>query len=177
MATYEKAEPAIAEHVAAVMVRYHGALDDAGVRIDTLMVHARRDAYGDPVGAALKLRGVPCMATIRVIGLKDRAAGRGDAEMLLDGDRWDQLGEAEQTAVLDHELTHLELHVGEGGVKRDDLGRPRLRRREHDHTFGWFDEIVRRHGRSSIEWQQWEHFEEVGYRQLWLPFVDETSAR
>jgi hypothetical protein len=145
------------------------------VSVDVLMAYARRDGNGDPVGPALTLAGYQCLGKIKIMGTKDRAAGRGDVELLLDGDRWTELADEEQASVIDHELTHIELHVGDDGLKRDDLDRPRLRQRKHDHQFGWFDEVVRRHGRDSIEWQQYEHFAEVGYQQLWLPFIEEQA--
>jgi hypothetical protein len=175
MATYERASKETEKQVARVMKRYHSALEEAGVTVDVLMAYARRDGNGDPVGAALKLAGYQCIGTIRIIGTKDRAAGRRDTELLLDGDRFTELSGEEQDSVIDHELTHLELKVGDDGLRHDDLGRPKLRLRLHDHQFGWFDEIVRKHARDSIECQQFEHFMEASYKQLWLPFIEEGA--
>jgi hypothetical protein len=56
-------------------------------------------------------------------------------------------------------------------VVRDDLDRPKLRVRKHDHQFGWFDSIARRHGPASFEVQQYRKFNE-SHRQLWLEFED-----
>lgn len=176
MPSYERASKEISKAVGSVMKRFHGAMADAGVTIDVLTAYAKKDKNGDPTGPAVSLAGYPCIAKIKVISTKDRAAGRADAELLLDGDRWPELADEEQTAVIDHELTHLELSIGENGLRTDDLDRPKLRLRKHDHQFGWFDEVVRRHGRDSIEWQQYEHFTEVGYQQLWLPFVEEGAS-
>lgn len=169
MSTYQMAEKAVAKLVAQVMKRFHGALDDAGVTVDVLMAHARTDKNGDPVGPALSLGGCACVGKIKVMSLKDRAAGRADAEMILDGDRWLEFADEVQAAIVDHELTHLELCIGDNGLRTDDLGRPKLRLRKHDHQFGWFDEIVRRHGENSIEWEQYAQFTNVTYQQLWLP--------
>jgi hypothetical protein len=175
MSTYERASKEIEQKIARIMERYHEPLGEAEVTIDTLLCFARRDANDDPIGPAIKNAGYACMATTKIVGIKDRAKGQADAELLLDGDRWPELSDAEQDAVIDHELTHLELQVGDDGLRIDDLGRPKLRMRLHDHQFGWFDDIVRRHGRNSIEWHQYEHFEDVSYKQLWLPCIEEVA--
>ena len=176
MPVYERATKDTARQVNAVLKRYHGPLSDAGLTVDILMAAAKTDKNGDPVGPAVTHGGYPCLAKIKIVGLKDRAKGQADAELILDGDRWVELDTEEQVAVIDHELTHLELSIGDNGIRVDDIGRPKLRIRKHDHQFGWFDEVARRHGRDSIEVQQYEHFTEVGYRQLWLPFEEGASA-
>ena len=52
--------------------------------------------------------------------------------------------------MIDHELTHL----AKKGTIFDPLDRPKLSMRLHDHQFGWFDQIAKRHGRASIEVKQ-----------------------
>ena len=99
-----------------------------------------------------------------------------DAEIVLDGDRWDELSAEEQDAAIDHELTHLELVVDDSGLRRDDLDRPNLRIRKHDHQFGWFDCVARRHGTASFEWRQYEQFTEVSYKQLWLTGMEPAEV-
>lgn len=178
MATYEQADDATNERIQQIIERFHGPLHEAGVTVDCLFVHAKRDDDGDPTGPALKLHGVACAAIVKINSLKLRTQGHADAEIQIDGDRWGDRDEAEQDAILDHELQHLTIvPIGEGTniAKRDDLGRPRLKMRFHDHEFGWFDAIVRRHGRSSLEWKQWETFEEDRV-QLWLPFADNPES-
>lgn len=129
------------------------------MQLDLLWARATLDDNGDSNGPAIKHQGYPCAAVVRVIGLKDRCKGMGDAEILLDADRWDEWSEKEQNAIIDHELEHLELaRDSEGTIKRDDLDRPKLRLRKHDHQFGWFDSIVRRHGSNALEWQQHKAF-------------------
>ena len=60
-------------------------------------------------------------------------------------------------------------------VDRDDADRPKFRCRRNDHQHGWFDAVVRRHGRAATECRQWEAFEEKR-TQLWIPFmVDEPE--
>lgn len=178
MTTYSIPKDRITRACADVMRRYHGELDDMETRIDILLAHARTDDHGDPVGPAIKANGHRCAAKVRIMPLKDRVAGRGDAEILLDGDRCDTWSDEQLKAILDHELTHLELRVNdEGEVKRDDIGRPVLQMRDHDHQFGWFDSVARRHGEASVEVQQASQLlREIEYRQLYLPGMDELVA-
>lgn len=180
MPIYERDEDGrIAEIAAEVCRKYHGELEAAGVRVDYLFAHAKTDKNGDPVGAALKLGGYHAAAIVRVVGLKDRVKGHGDAEVIVDGDRWDEWSEERKAAILDHELTHLELIVDEDGVKRDDYGRPRLRCRLHDRQFGWFDAVARRHGPDAVEVEQAANLvDDLELRQLYLPGFDpeQTAA-
>lgn len=76
---------------------------------------------------------------------------------------------AERAALIDHELYHLELVRDKTDrLKRDYMGRPQLTIRLHDHQFGWFDAIAKRHGETSQECQQAQRFH--SHAQLYLPF-------
>lgn len=180
MTTYElPGDDRLKDLLAAVMNEFHPHLRDAGLWVDILLAHADTDENGDANRPALKLHGYQCCATIRILGLKDRVAGRGDVELLLDGDQYDTWSEDQLRAIFDHELTHLELKVSDDGcVKRDDISRPLLRMRNHDHQFGWFDCVARRHGRNSIEIQQAEKLmSNVETRQLYLPGMPEIATK
>jgi len=179
MTTYARAQDSTCEILADVMDEFHPHLRDAGLVIDLLLAHAATDVNGDTNGPALRLHGYACYATIRIIGLKDRVAGRGDAELLLDGDRCDTWSDEQLRAIFDHELTHLELQVSDqGNVKRDDIERPLLRVRKHDHQFGWFDCVARRHGQHSIEVQQAQQLTAMAeLRQLYLPGIPEVTSK
>jgi hypothetical protein len=155
MPTYQKAPAEIRKQVTAVMKAYHGQLRDAEVMVDVLLARPSVDANGDPTGPAIRVHGYAAAAFIRVLSYKDRVIRSFDAEMTLDADRWETSSDAEQTAIIDHELTHLELVTGDGGtVLRDDAERPKLRCRKHDRHFGWFDLVARRHGEDSLEVKQ-----------------------
>lgn len=159
MPIYKSGEPELVAFIAEVMGRLHGRLADVELVIDVLEARPKTDEAGEPVGDALKLHGYPCYATIKIRGPKDRGAGLGDALLTIDAYRWPELSDATKTALIDHELTHLELCVDdEGRVKRDDYDRPRLRLRLHDQQFGWFDEVANRHDAASIEVQQLRAF-------------------
>lgn len=64
-------------------------------------------------------------------------------------------GGYERAALIDHEIYHLMPAKDKNQrFKCDDQGRPILKLRKHDHQFGWFDEIARRHGENSGEVRQ-----------------------
>lgn len=176
MPIYRKASAEVGQIVEAMIEKYHGELQDAEVNVECLFAYATKDKNGDPVGPAVLLGGYQCAAVVRVLNLKDRTAGRGDCEIVIDGDRWDTWGDDEKAALIDHELEHLELKTDkDGGVIRDDLGRPKLRLRKHDYQFGWFDSIARRHGPASFEVQQYRKHVTTRHQQ-WLPGFDLETA-
>jgi len=175
MPTYRKASAEVNQIVEEMVEKFHGPLRDAGVQIECLFAYALTDDNGDSTGPALKLGGYPCNAVVRVLNLKDRTVGRGDAEIVIDGDQWDTWDDEQKRALIDHEIEHLELKTDDDGVIRDDLGRPKLRLRKHDHQFGWFDSIARRHGAASFEVQQFAGI--VKRRiQAWLPGFDMAAT-
>lgn len=93
-----------------------------------------------------------CLGLAKKVGQKDRAMGRGDAEVLLDADFWVGAGDEKRRALLDHELHHLAIKKDKYGVfKVDDMMRPIIRMRQHDYEFGWFTIIAQRHGVNAKE--------------------------
>lgn len=177
MPIYEKAPAEAVEMVARMMERYHGPLRDAGVTVNLLFAHAKEDENEDKSAPALKLRGVQVAALVSIHNYKQRVQGLADAEIIFDGDRWDEWSPATKEALCDHELEHLTLVTDkDGNVKRDDIERPRLRMRLHDHEFGWFDAIARRHGNSAFEVQQAKQFVNETYQQQWLSFMDSPDS-
>lgn len=176
MPRFEKAPAEVGQIIERMMERYHPQLRDAKVTIAQLMAFPLTDENGDSKGPALKHNGYPAQAVVKIIGLKERTDGRADAELVIDGDNWDILTDAQRDALIDHELEHLELKYDKDGcLVRDDLERPKLVIRKHDWQFGWFDSVVRRHGKDSIEHRQFVDFQEVGYKQRWLPFLEEPD--
>jgi hypothetical protein len=125
-------------------------------RIDFLMCYASEDEAGNPTGPALKLHGTAAAATINVTSLIHRALGEGDVLIKIDGELWETFTPPQQTALLDHELYHLNpmMLAGTEKAKTDDLNRPMFKMRDHDYQFGWFTAIAARHGIASIEVQQ-----------------------
>lgn len=188
MTTYQQATDQQLNVLVQAMTDYHPRLVKAGVTVDLSVAFAKVDEEtGEVLGPALKVRGVPVLAKVKIMPLEDRIQGSGDARITIDGDRWADLSPDERLAVLDHELTHLQVQEEmirqappkagdppspvapvEFRPKLDDAQRPKLKMRQHDHEYGWFDEVAKRHGKSSIEVQQVERFmNDCGQIYLW----------
>jgi hypothetical protein len=170
-----QADQSVTDVVTRIVERYHQPLRDAGVTFAVQVARPKTDEDGEPVEVALKEHGYPCSAKVRIIPYRDRVNGLPDAEITIDGDEWDTLTDRQREALMDHEIEHLELSVtvtaaGATVVNRDDCERPKLKIRKHDHSHGWFDSVVRRHGEASPEWRSWDEFEQRR-QQLWLPYM------
>lgn len=166
MPTFKKCDPTVREMAVALMneIEPHKPLLD--VKLDLMFAFPDfDDETGEPINDALKWNGVPALGVAKIINLKDRAKGLGDAEICLDGFWWENHDEGEQRALLDHELTHLILTK-----KTDDLGRPKLKLKKHDVTFGWFASVAQRHGVHSQEVKQAKSCFDV-YGQFFFPEI------
>jgi hypothetical protein len=175
MTTYTHADDDTMRMLKEVADEYHAVLGEEGVTVSILMAHAAIGDDGDPKGPALKHHGVPAFATIRRTTLKQRVAGMADAEMTIDGDRWPHMPVAQRRAIIDHELTHLDLVIKEDGLERDDHGRPKLRLRPHDVEVGWFYEVAERHGDDSQERQQARAIAMDQHGQVLFSFVEQPE--
>lgn len=133
----------------------HKPLAELKVKIDLVFAFADEDEKGRLVNDALTKNGVKALGITRKISLKDRALGRGDAEIAMDGNYWNGATAEQQAALLDHELHHISVKCDKSGnAQFDDLGRPLIKLRKHDVEVGWFRVIAERHGSASIEQQQ-----------------------
>ena len=176
MATFQKAPQSVVDLANSILCEYesHKPLLDAKVRIDYVFAFGERDEKtGALVSDALKHHGVRAFGIARKLGLKDRAMNRGDAEISLDADWWEEANDRQRRALLDHELHHLAVKIDKRGIVRDDLGRPMIKLRNHDVDFGWFRVIAERHGEFSIERHQaavlWDN-----YKQSFWPSIVEA---
>jgi hypothetical protein len=149
MSWFEKASTEDLAHCHQLMAEHHPELHAAGVVV-TIMLARNEDEH------PLRVRGIPAAACIRVTRPLERSMGYGHALMLIDGNEWPHRSEMEQAAILDHELTHLQLVLDKktGQVKEDDEGRPKLKLRPHDFEFGWFDAVAKRWPDTALEIQQ-----------------------
>lgn len=154
--TYEKCPKAIYEMADKILKEFatHEPLVKAGVKIDFVFARAELDEKTNkPIGHAVVKKGMWVKGEAKKIGLRDRALGKADCEVMLDGDWWEQAGEDEQRALLDHELHHFAVKIDERGLVLDDLGRPVIQLRYHDFECGFFKVIAERHGMASQERQ------------------------
>lgn len=129
----------------------HTPLVSAKVTVDYVFAFPKLDDDGHPRGDALTKNGVKALGLCRIIPLKDRALGRADAEISIDGNWWEQASDEERVALLDHELHHISVKDKNGLFLADDLHRPLLKLRKHDVEIGWFDVVAARNGSSSQE--------------------------
>lgn len=175
MPSYKKATHECREMVQSILAEFetHRPTVDAGVKLDLLFAFPDFDeTTGEPINDALKKNGVKALGITRIVNLKDRTKGLGDAEICLDGYWWERADESEQRALLDHELHHIV-----PTKKVDDLGRPKLKLRKHDVEFGWFATIAQRHGVHSQERKQAASMVEV-YGQFFFPeIIRSTDGR
>lgn len=172
-AIYSKAPADVAERVLPLLEKNHFELFQFKLKIDLIFAHSTVDENGEPTGPAVSHGGYAALAVARNLSTKDRVMGRGDCEIVIDADRWPLLSDPEKDALLDHELEHFQIAKDkEGAPKLDDIRRPKLKIRKHDHQFGWFDNIARRHGLASPEVRQ---FQELCYcdagGQYYLPHI------
>jgi len=174
MSTYQKADSAVREMAEKILEQFdtHKPLVEHKVKIDFVFAFASVDNFGNPKGPALTKHGIAAYGITRKMGLKDRAMGRGDAEISLDGDWWAEATEARRRALLDHELHHLEVKLDDDGILvKDELRRPKLKLRKHDVEVGWFAIVAGCHGGASLEIEQAKALMD-SYGQLFWPAID-----
>ena len=147
---YSKAPAEVAQRAASLIKKFHPDLALVGIKIDFLSVAV--DQEGE---VALSLRGMPCYATVKIVGVKERTQGCGDALITIDEEHYNKMEDPQKDALIDHEIYHLNIVRNVHGIpKKDCRGRPKLKMRKHDIEFGWFNEIATRHGSASIECRQ-----------------------
>lgn len=156
MSKYERAPKAVADMAKSILEQFetHKPLLDAKVKIDFVMAYGDRDENDNLTGPAITSGGFQSLGVARKMPVKDRAMGRGDCEVMLDGDFWDDeaIPEARKRAVLDHELHHFQVVKDEEDVLLlDSCDRPKLKLRRHDVEVGWFRVVAVRHGAESHE--------------------------
>lgn len=174
MSSYERCPNGVEEMARDILCQYasHKPLLDARVKIDFVFAFSDPDS-GRP---AIMLGGYPALGVARRIGLKDRALGRGDAEVMLDGDWWKEATGERKRALLDHELHHFEVKTDKHGrFDWDDLNRPRLLLRKHDFDFGWFTIIAERHGKHSTEHLQFKTICDAAGQFYWPELFKQES--
>lgn len=149
--TYSQAGEANLELLRSTIDRHHLRLDQVGVTVG-LMEARNLD------GPALKDRGREVLAVTRVNSLRDRAEGKPDATITIDAVEFAALPHERKVAILDRALTALELVVDEkaGGLKRDDLGRPKLKLRRPDYQTSGYWDVIDRHGKEAQESQDYQ---------------------
>lgn len=170
MPTFERCDKSVEELATKLLKEFdsHKPLVALDVKIDFVFAYADVDEKGRQLNDALTKNGIRALGIARKLPLKDRALGRGDAEISLDGDWWRKANAEEQAALLDHELHHVAVKADRAGnAKFDDLGRPLLQLRKHDVEVGWFKCIADRHGAFSQERIQAKSIMDMDGQYFW----------
>lgn len=171
--TYSRCSDEVKERAQHLIKVFHPALQDAGIRIDWLFVATDDEEEG---AHALTHGGYPADAVISVVGPKERALGNGDVKCVIDEARYLTMTDAEKDGLLDHEIYHVELKRNKHGiVKLDEHGRPKVGMRKHDHQYGWFSEIAKRHGIASGEVRQATRMF-LNHKQDYFAFIKDPVA-
>lgn len=144
----------------------------ADVNIVVKAAYASRNKDNEPRGEALSQDGDPVLGVIKITSLLDRSDDSSDVRIVLHGDRWGGISWGMQCSVIDTCLTRIEVQMSDGYPKRDDLGRPLLRKKKWGYKLCGFPEVDERHGKSSIGVHSMQiFFSEHG--QYYMPFLHE----
>lgn len=174
--TYSKAPDEVTDRCAHIIKLFYPDLFAAEIRIDLLSISDE-----DAVGPCLKHQGYGAAAVVRILDVKARTMGRGDAEIVIDEWTYLKMTEAEKDALLDHEIHHIELRtIGKTRIPiRDERNRPKMRLKRHDRQFGWFDAIAERHGQASGEVKQvtrlYLEAKQIYFTFAEMPLLSETA--
>jgi hypothetical protein len=150
MKTYSAASDDVLKHIVSMQSQYHPEIENVTVGA----LFAFDEETGEPV---LKHQGYAAAAVVSITSTKQRALGVPDAVIVIDRATWLTLNAARKDALIDHELEHLDRVISKdtedspAAPQFDSIGRPKLTMRRHDHQFGWFDDVARRHGEHSPE--------------------------
>lgn len=176
--TFTKADDATRRFILGVMKFYHPEAARVDVTLDILLA-------SNPDGPAVKYGGYPVAAKFKINNLEQRAKGAADATLIIDDSYWNNASKPERTALIDGEITHIELKrlkpekIPEGqsdNIKRDDVGRPLFKIRKFDFNVGGFLEVVERHGAKYVSAQNVAVVKER-FEQMEFPWAEaETLA-
>jgi hypothetical protein len=108
----------------------------------------------------------------QVNSTQDRAEGKGDATITLDGEWWALALPNRRRALLHHELSH----IAPWCEKHDPLGRPKLSSRPGDWENDGFDEVVEIYGDDAPE-KRWLNSVTTRLAERGLPFGEVGGAK
>ena len=101
-----------------------------------------------------------------------------DVEIQVDGDWWGSQDREEQEALLDHELTHIQvLEEANGVARKDKAGRPKIKCRPHDVDVGWFRIVAARNGQHSLERRQAASMMEEQGQYFWPEIITAPASK
>ena len=149
---FKKCDDDVKKIAAGLMFAKYPELVEVDLRIDLIFAHAPPPKEGAQKQPALKHHGYPAAGICKINSLEQRVRGLGDVTILLDGDEWPHWSEKRQKAVIQHELEHVVIQRDkEGQVKADDIGRPKIKLKNHDWECGGFANIAKEYGDDAFE--------------------------
>lgn len=150
----DKGKSEILTRIKDLIDMYYGDLVECQVKIGLLMVYPSPKAEDKP---PLVSGGVPIAIKVSQTSEAWRALGGPDVVFYIDSRRWENLDSNAQQALLDRGLCVLEIKRDkEGYFVTDGQGRPKFKFRKPDYNVAIYDTILRRHGASAIESQEFE---------------------
>jgi hypothetical protein len=144
---YQPASAELLGVVKQIMERFHNDQFRSGAEPVVLMA---TDSAKPPV----KWNGVETIARVRKIPQRDRAAGLGDFEVIIDKAKWEARNRYQRLAVIDEALCYVHPYLSEvtdgdgetAAFERDAGGRPRLKITPPGFAAFGFAEVIERHG-------------------------------
>lgn len=153
-ATFHNADESVYAMLAELIDTYRDDLKAARAKITLLFAVSTNEK------PAMTHHGFKVLGRVQINSLQDRAEGKGDATIVFDGDRWPELSESRQKALMHHELSH----IARWGKKNDAIGRPKLALRPGDWQNDGFNQVVAIYGDDAPE-RRWLNAVEESLRQ------------
>jgi len=138
----------------AVMEAYHTELKDLDIGVTAFFV-TKVDKFGDPTHEqALKVHGLPAMATCRLANQRELRLGSERIIIEIDSVLWGDMDTDTKITMFDHELSHVEIKYNKDGeIALTPEDTPALRIRNHDAEVGVFLGVIRRHGTKAVDYK------------------------
>lgn len=154
--TYDKAPKEILNILDQVQSEFHLDHVEAKLRIGVVMVGPEVNKDGEETGPAISKHGHRAVCKTRLVSARDRLNTPYDAMIDIDEKIWETLTEDQQHAMIDSALTAIELIEGKEGDKfaEADDGRPRLKIRKEDFMVSGYEQVIRRHKDSALEYRE-----------------------
>lgn len=169
-----------------VMMLHHPCLIHVELVVGLIFAESIPDKKGNTQPAII-VNSYQAYGTAQITPVKWRAAGAPDALVTIDRMAWNSLDENGRWALLDHELTHLQVKADdkdldvliarrnpddnrwdiEGIADSDCLGRPKLAMRKHDWHLGGFADVTRRWGTEALEFRVVKLCEQKNGQLIW----------
>jgi hypothetical protein len=133
------------------MSQWHAKLFEEEVKVALVMVDLPRDDQGIPTGPALSRNGLAITAQSRLLNERDRLVSGRDLIIEVDALHWGDIDDPQRLAILDHELTHVQIRKKKEAFVRRADGSVRLGLIPDDYAMTGFVICAKRHGRNSAE--------------------------